>query len=302
MDCTKHTIHIVDDSKVVIKSLAIVLQKEGYKVSFTTNGKNAIDAIHKNKPTLIILDVEMPIMDGYETIKNLKKYSDTATIPIIFHTTLRKPEVIKHLFELGASDYISKPFVKEELLARVEKEIHNIILRNALKEKMTKLGEVISKDTLTRTSNRIHMTSIINRRMDKLEKAQQGVFSLIYIDIDNFHLFNGLHGLKVSDRALHKFANVVKRSLRDEDVLSRWEADRFMVFLPQISHVRLKSIAQNIINDVAKAVFSPTTGLTCSIAMMELSVADNINHVMQMLQTRMKEAKGVRKSCIVEVK
>ena len=162
-----YTIHLVDDSKVIIAGLTSVLEKEGYKVTFSINGRDAINSINENKPTLIILDVEMPIMDGYETIQLLKKDKNTANIPVIFHTTLTKPEIVKKLFKLGAADYLSKPFIPEELLARVEKEVKNITLQNKLKEKMSKLAEVLSIDPITKTSNRMHMNSMINAKINR---------------------------------------------------------------------------------------------------------------------------------------
>ena len=85
----------------------------------------------------------MPVMDGYETIAMLKSDRKTADIPVIFHTTLREPEVIERLFNLGASDYISKPFIPLELFARIEKEIKTITLQNKLKEKMSILAETL---------------------------------------------------------------------------------------------------------------------------------------------------------------
>jgi diguanylate cyclase (GGDEF)-like protein len=294
-----YTIHIVDDSKIVLLSLAKALENKGYKVIHSMNGKEALEEVYRNKPALIILDVEMPIMDGYETIAHLKKNKDTSRIPVIFHTTLTKPEVIRNLFELGASDYISKPFVEEELLARVEKEIKTINLQNQLKEKMSKLAEVISHDAITKTFNRIYMTSMINKKLYALEKEGKELFSLLYLDIDNFNKFNAMHGFKTADHALLKFSKAVQQSLRDSDLLSRWEADKFIVFLPYLSKKRLQKIAETIIINVGKTSFSSTTGLNCCIVMSEITVADNINNIMKKLKSKMIEAKKQRSGSII---
>ncbi|MCX6052860.1 MAG: response regulator [Campylobacterales bacterium] len=297
----EYTIHIVDDSKLVIASLKNVLEAQGYNVVYSMNGKEALEAIYNNNPSLIILDVEMPVMNGYETIKLLKDSPDTSWIPVIFHTSLTKPEVVRNLFELGASDYISKPFVAEELLARVLKEIKNINLQNLLKEKMSKLAKAVSQDTLTKTFNRTYMTSVINKRMHLLEKENKDIFSFIYIDIDDFNKFNTMNGFKKSDHALHKFSKIVQMSLRDSDILSRWEADKFLVLLPKLSKIRLRQIANAIISNVAKTSFSSTIGLSCSIAMIEIITADNMANIIKKLENKMIESKKIRNGTILMI-
>lgn len=301
IDYGEYTIHIVDDSKSIIAALTEVLKSKGYTVTYSTNGQSAINLINKELPSLIILDVEMPVMDGYDTIRYLKSHKETSNIPVIFHTGLRNEEVIKNLFELGASDYISKPFIAQELLARIEKEINTINLQNLLKEKMSKLADVISHDSLTQTYNRIHMTSLINKKMEILKKENSGSFSLIYIDIDNFNHFNNIHGFKSSDRALNRFAAVVKLALTDKDILSRWEGDKFMILLPGATKQRVKDTANSILENIKKTLFSPTVGLSCSIVIMEIYKEDSISNVVRIIQNRMKETKAIKKNCIVTV-
>ncbi|MFA6196920.1 MAG: response regulator [Sulfurimonas sp.] len=296
-----YTIHVVDDSKLILLSLQKVLEAQGYNVVYSMNGKDALEAIYNHKPSLIILDVEMPIMDGYTTIRLLKESPDTAYIPVIFHTSLMEPDVIRRLFELGASDYIAKPFIVEELLARVLKEIKNIDLQNLLKEKMSKLAKAVSQDTLTKTFNRTYMTSVINKRMHLLEKEDRNIFSLIYIDIDDFNKFNTMNGFKKSDHALHKFSKAVQMSLRDSDILSRWEADKFLVLLPKLSKIRLRQIANDIISNVAKTSFSSTIGLSCSIAMTEIITVDNMANIIKKLENKMVESKKIRSGTILMI-
>lgn len=296
-----YTIHVVDDNKLIILTLQKILEAQGYNVVYSMNGKDALEAIYKNKPSLIILDVEMPIMDGYTTIRLLKESQDTAYIPVIFHTSLMEPDVIRRLFELGASDYIAKPFIVEELLARVLKEIKNIDLQNLLKEKMSKLAEAISRDSITRTHNRIYMTSIFNKKMHMLEKDNKNVFSLIYIDIDDFNKFNTMNGFKKSDHALHQFSKVVQMSLRDNDILSRWEADKFLVLLTHLSKKRLRQIADSILVNIAKTSFSSTIGLSCCISMIEVNTVDTMANIMKRLENKMKESKNIRGGTILMI-
>jgi len=297
----KYHIHIVDDSKLVIQSIVKTLNKNDYEISYTSNGKDALDTVAKNKPHLIILDVEMPIMDGYETIKNLKRNPETSDIPVIFLTSITKPDAIKKLFELGASDYITKPCVDEELLARIEKEINTITLQRSLKDKMSRLADAISHDSLTKVYNRIYLTSLINRSMEKLSKDGKGIFSLIYLDIDYFNSFNTMHGLKNSDRALHKFATVVKSAIRDKDILARWEGDKFLAMIPQVSKKQLQMIVENIDNAIKKTSFSTSTNLTCSMILLEINKKENLDDIMLKLQDKMKDALKAGRGTIIMV-
>lgn len=294
----KYNILIVDDSKSIIMTLTLLLEEAGYNVTSSINGQEAITSIINEKPDLIILDIQMPVLDGYKTIERLKMDNDTSNIPVIFHTADTKPETIKHLFELGASDYICKPVVPEELLIRVAKEIQNVSLHNEIKDKMSRLAVAISRDSLTQANNKHHIVSIINKMMKRLKEEDKGIFSLIYIDIDNFHSFNGVHDLKHSNRALKEFASTIKDSLKENDVLARWEGDRFMVLLPQTAKERLQKVAKKILDDTNKKVFSPQLDLTCSIVIKEISPEDDIQNTILTMQKTMKKLKSARRNSI----
>ncbi|MFA6190957.1 MAG: response regulator [Sulfurimonas sp.] len=290
---------MVDDSKVMIATLSSALEEKGYKVTFSLNGKDAIDWISNHKPSLIILDVEMPVMDGYETIKLLKADKETANIPVIFHTSLTKPEAIERLFNLGASDYITKPFIPVELFARIEKEINNIALQNKLQEKMSRLAEILAIDPLTKTSNKMHMTSIINAKLQKLANENRGVFSLMYIDIDNFNNFAKTHGIPESEIALKKCSMVFKRCIRDKDILSRWEADIFIILFPQIVNENLNKIATTIKENLEKVPFASHSNLSATISMVEVSESDTLNNILATLKIQNSKAKQQRKGSII---
>lgn len=302
IDYAQYTIHVVDDSRTVVVMLTDLLQEQGYDVISTTNGKEALEQIDLNSPDLIILDVEMPVMDGYETMKRLKASSQTSNIPVIFHTTLTKAEVIKKLFELGASDYISKPFVPEELLARIEKEIKAINLQKLLKEKMSKLAEALSTDPLTRLHNKMHMISVINSKLKRLKAEKRGVFSLVYIDIDRFNDFTKVHGIIPAESAIKKVAMILKRTIRDKDTLAHWNGDVFMILCPQIVKEELDTMAKKIRDHIGKAPFSGTN-LTSTIAMIEVSTTDGIDKgiLLSRLESKIKEAKALSKELIISI-
>lgn len=296
-----YTIHIVDDSPLVIASLKQTLEEKKYIVTSSTNGKDAIATILKEQPNLVILDVEMPVMDGYETISLLKKNKGTANIPVIFYTSLTKPDVIKKIFQLAASDYIAKPFVKEELFARIEKEMKTIILQNMLKEKMSKLAELLSIDSLTKTSNKMHMSALIKRKLKIIKENPKASFALMYIDIDRFNTFVKAHGIDYSESSLKKIAMIMKRSITDKDTLSRWYGDQFILVIEKTNMDELDTIAKSIREKISQEIFGVDGHLTCSIVIMKVLESQELKHVINKLQENMKEAKKLNNSAIIKM-
>jgi len=119
-ECTKKgMILIVDDVLKNIQLLGNILQNEGYEISFAINGEQAIDTVENVNPDLILLDIMMPGIDGYEVCKIFKMNDKIKDIPVIFLSAKNNTEDIVKGFKIGAIDYISKPFIQEELLARV---------------------------------------------------------------------------------------------------------------------------------------------------------------------------------------
>lgn len=111
---------VVDDNSKNIQLVISLLQKEGYAIGFAMDGIQALEVLKNNSFDLILLDVIMPNMDGYETLKHIKQLPAYSTVPVMFITAKNSPEEITKGFEVGAVDYVNKPFNKLELLARVK--------------------------------------------------------------------------------------------------------------------------------------------------------------------------------------
>ena len=137
---TNGRILVVDDTPANIQSLAAILKEKGYQISVATNGKQALDAVARVQPDLILLDVMMPEMDGFETCRRLKASEQWREIPIIFLTAKTDTADIVQGFELGAMDYVAKPFNAHELLARVSTHLMMDELRRNLAQKNAELG------------------------------------------------------------------------------------------------------------------------------------------------------------------
>lgn len=136
---------IVDDTPNNLRLLSMILTNNGYEVRKATNGRMALSSIKASPPDLILLDIKMPEMDGYETCKNLKEDPFTESIPVIFISALDDVSDKVKAFSLGGIDYITKPFQQEEVLARIQNQLRIKFLNRRLEERNQELKELNSK-------------------------------------------------------------------------------------------------------------------------------------------------------------
>lgn len=142
-DLSEYTIMVVDDVNANVMLVKAVLKSSSYNVVDASNGKEAIEKINKNKPDLILMDVMMPVMNGHEAAKLLKENPETKDIPIIFLSALGEANDVVSGFDLGASDYISKPFKPAILRSRVDRQINELHNRRIIVNQREELAKVI---------------------------------------------------------------------------------------------------------------------------------------------------------------
>lgn len=137
------TVLIVDDVDANVLLLKLLISKAGYKTLTAYNGKDAIDIVLNHNPDLILLDIMMPVMDGHQVAKILKETPERAEIPIIFLSALNSTEDIVQGFKLGAADYVSKPFNKDELLTRINHQVSLIAAKRTISRQTEELKKTI---------------------------------------------------------------------------------------------------------------------------------------------------------------
>jgi len=130
----KSIILIIDDDTINLQVIGSFLYNKNYKIILAKNGNDALKSVENNHPDLILLDIMMPGMNGYEVCKKLKANNQTKDIPVIFLTAKTETKDIIKGFDTGGVDYITKPFIKEELLARVKTHISLKVSQDLLKE------------------------------------------------------------------------------------------------------------------------------------------------------------------------
>jgi len=187
----KKKILIIDDTELMVKLVTDILTQEGYEVVFANNGADGIQMIMAQKPDLVLLDVIMPGLDGFEVCKLLREDESNNLIPIIILTAQGNEDDKLTGLELGADDYITKPFNPRELVSRVKNTLLRI-QRNRWANPLTGLPG----------NNEIHAE--INYRI-----ANDALFAVLYLDIDNFKAFNDVYGFGRGDTAIKMIADIL---------------------------------------------------------------------------------------------
>lgn len=241
---------IVDDSEQNIKILQSILSKAGYDISVARNGREALVYLQSKIPDLIVMDIIMPEINGIETCKIIKDHEDFKDIPVIFMTALSDTSEKVKAFEAGGVDYIDRPFVREEVLARINVHVE-------LKKTMAKLKLLSVTDELTGVFNRRFAYQMLDRQI-KLAQRQNEQFVVCYLDIDNLKIVNDRYGHQAGDALIVKTINVLGNIIRKSDFIFRMGGDEFLVLFPQANIKEslnlLKRIGKNLkeqkVNDV----------------------------------------------------
>lgn len=193
----KPLILIVDDTPKNLQLLSNILHDKGYNICISTSGSRALETINTEAPDLILLDIQMPVMDGFETFKALKLNPKAKDIPVIFLTAVVEPEKILQGFELGAVDYITKPFSIPELTARVATHIEikrsreKLIELNATNEK---LFSIISHDLRSSLGSVLSFSDLLLENLEQYPKSkiQQFVNNIYQSSKNTFELLENL--------------------------------------------------------------------------------------------------------------
>ncbi|MCP4413818.1 MAG: diguanylate cyclase [Gammaproteobacteria bacterium] len=230
---------VVDDQVDNLELVEQILGFAGHKIITAVCGEDAILRAVQDEPDVIILDVDMPEMDGYEVCRILKDKEETESIPILFLTAYHTSElnVVKGL-TLGAYDFVPKSFKDFELLARV-----GVMVR--IRENEKRIEKMSLTDSLTGLYNRRYLYS---KFRDEIARAQRKQLSLscLLLDIDHFKNINDIHGHKCGDYVLEEVARLLEAQLRMYDTITRYGGEEFMVILPMTSEEEALGVAEKI--------------------------------------------------------
>ncbi|HLO48219.1 MAG TPA: diguanylate cyclase [Kamptonema sp.] len=239
---------IVDDRPDNLRLLGKILESQGYIVRKSLNGRMALEGVRRSPSDLILLDINMPDMNGYEICQQLKASEATAQIPIVFISALERLEDKVKAFEIGGVDYITKPFQEQEVLMRVKNQLliqqqrellskQNQRLEQEIQERLRAEAEVRQlaiTDELTKLYNRRGFFLLAEQQL-KIARRTQSSYYLLFADLDGLKKINDTLGHEMGDKFIVDAAQILKQTFPDADIIARLGGDEFVLFIPIFS-------------------------------------------------------------------
>jgi len=290
------TILVVDDTAINLDVLEELLEQ--YDVIPAVSGEYALEIANNEKVDLILLDIMMPNMDGYEVCRRLKSDDKTKDIPIIFITAKADEDSIEKAYDMGGTDYVTKPFRPKELLSRVKKELkyHDMI---------EELKLLASTDPMTKLYNRRYFTQISEHTLDLMKREKQNL-SIIMLDIDKFKDVNDTYGHKIGDDVIIALSNKLIEYQRKSDIICRYGGEEFVMLLPSTSIDGANTLAQKIREDIQSLTINVSLDknlkftVSLGVSQVDLENEGNIEFALKRADDALYEAKesGRNKVCI----
>jgi len=279
-DCN---ILIVDDEKFNIEIVAAYLKEEKYNLSYALNAQGVLKAVAQKQIDLILLDINMPNVDGLEICAMLKSEQKTKDIPIVFLTAYNDVDYISRAFEAGGVDYINKPFNSVELLARVKTHLQNRIYLEEIKEKQSKLAQLSITDPLTKLHNTLFFESQVKTKL-KHEKP----FWIIYIKMENFEKLNALYGLNTANKIIKKFAKILEDAAIAKSIVARLYGVGFAMIVKDYDKKTIHNIEKEIFKNYREAKDIAEL-FTYSVATLHIQKPTTMTNIYKTLMNKIKE-------------
>jgi diguanylate cyclase (GGDEF)-like protein len=271
---------IVDDNPDNLRLLAKILESQGYIVRKALNGRMALQGVQRDPPTLILLDINMPEMNGYEVCQKLKASEASAQIPVIFISALERLENKVQAFEMGGVDYITKPFQEQEVLMRVKNQLliqkqrqqlieQNQRLEHEIQERLRAEAEVRQlsvTDELTGLYNRRGFFLLAEQQL-KIARRTQTSYFILFADLDGLKNINDTCGHEMGDRVIVDTGKILKETFREADIVARLGGDEFAIFIPTFSgdlsnfYIRLQENVDRFNQQSERAYISISLGV-----------------------------------------
>lgn len=281
---------VVEDSPTQGNQTKQDLEQLGYDVRWVTSGIEALKWARQDPPELVVLDVVMDDLDGFAVCRWLKLHSSTRDIPVIMLTMRGEVEDRVHGLQIGADDYLPKPFSTRELEARIFAALRSRTTQTELTERNRQLESMLHHveslaitDPLTGIFNRRRFSDVLRREV-AVTRRYKNSLAMLMLDLDHFKAVNDRFGHDAGDDVLRSVANSLTSSLREVDLAARYGGEEFAVIMPQTTKVNAAIVAQRIARQIAqlahtfdgeKVVLTASVGVA-DIADLQQATAENL--------------------------
>lgn len=242
----KRRVLIAEDDPVSRKVLEKFLDKWGYAVSSATNGAEALEILERrDSPRLAVLDWMMPGMEGVQVCQRVREWTNRPYIYMMLLTARTEKEDLLKGLEMGADDYLTKPFDSQELRARLHVGQRILELQDALIAARDELQFQATHDTLTGVANRGVIFDTLHREASR--QAREGeALGIILLDLDHFKWVNDTHGHMAGDAVLRETARRMAGCVRAYDIVGRYGGEEFLVVLPACDPICMRKLAERL--------------------------------------------------------
>jgi diguanylate cyclase (GGDEF)-like protein len=248
---TPDHILVADDDFFNRTLLAKRLRKVGYEVTEVANGSDCLAAYEHKQPNLVLLDVMMPDMSGFDCCTELLKHPFSRHTPILMITSLEDQTSVDQAFAAGAIDFITKPVQWPVLRHRIRLILENIHLQKSLEGANLQLTRLATIDPLTDLANRRIFTACLKKEWRRLARERLPL-SLLMLDVDCFKSYNDTYGHQTGDHCLRQIAHALKKSAETSpgNLVARYGGEEFSIVLPGTPLVSAVAIAEAMLQAV----------------------------------------------------
>ncbi len=261
---------IVDDSEAVRSEIKTHLQSLDIEIVEAQNGVEALKVFTSEPADVVLCDVQMPVMDGFQFLRMLRSNQNYESTAVIMLTGRDDPQEKVFGLENGATDYVTKPFVAGELAARVKVQLKLKSLQDDLRKMGEKFRELSITDHLTGLHNRRHFSELGELEVRRSHRYKLKCSALM-LDIDHFKRVNDTHGHHVGDMVLVDFAQTIRSAFRVTDFVARFGGEEFVLLLPQTAIQEAKVAGEKLRKTLKRTALGGLSAgeVTCSIGIAE---------------------------------
>jgi diguanylate cyclase (GGDEF)-like protein len=258
----KANLLLIDDSEVQSTQICNSLERLGYRVARASTGVEGLRLARTTSPDLVLLDVVMADIDGFAVCRWLKMNAETRDIPVIMLTVRTSVADRVEGLNIGADDYLAKPFEDQELEARIFAALRVKATHSELRDRNQQLESMLhhvealaSTDALTGLYNRRRFADVLRREF-AVTKRYKNTLSCLLLDLDHFKQINDRFGHEAGDQVLKEVARRITGSLREVDLAARYGGEEFVVLLPHTNKGDANIVAERLLKNVRKQEFN----------------------------------------------